>query len=118
MGHRLLDNLAAAAHRTHQTPITMRLAVLVHRRMAQIHLCDSPNQNRTMTNKYQLGWLALHDSFSQLTISNAVRHQRNRRIASIKPLNHPEKDFAPTSTAVVGLRESPTAFPMSLSIRG
>jgi hypothetical protein len=76
MGHRLLDDLAAAAHRTHQTPITMRLAVLVHRRMAQIHLCDSPNQNRTMTNKYQLGWLALHDSFSRLTILNVVRHQK------------------------------------------
>ncbi len=35
--HRLLHNLAADAHRAHQTPVRMRLAVLHARRVAQVH---------------------------------------------------------------------------------
>ncbi len=39
--HRLLHHSAAATHRAHQTPVTVRLAVLANRRVSQIHRRES-----------------------------------------------------------------------------
>ena len=70
----LLDDPAARRQK-------LRLTILVHRRVPQIHLRDFPDQNRATINPHQQGSLALHDSFCRSIIFTVIRDHKSRRIA-------------------------------------
>jgi hypothetical protein len=91
MRNRLLDHFATATHRAYQTPITVRLAVLVDRGVPQIHRCDSPEQNRTALNPHQPGWLALHAKFRPTIPDDATSARKRRRNPSNSLQNRGEK---------------------------
>ena len=57
---RLLNYLAPAPYRAHQTPVRVRLAVLAKRRVPQVQVRDLRPQDRTRKAYKQRAKLALH----------------------------------------------------------
>src|SRR5208283_111223 len=78
--HRLLHHSAAAAHRAHQTPVTVRLAVLANRRVSQIHRRESSSQIHTdfLASTTRGGWHYKSVSQAAQSISSATAPVRPR----------------------------------------